>query len=77
MDPEGLHDLGFSLRPVASGHDSEAVTITEEWGDQPSWNTGTDLGASFSNFPSSRAQEALSLLTKWNLCAPSVSDPSS
>ena len=46
MGPEGLHDLSFALQPAASGRDPEIMAITEEWGDQPSWKTGADLGTS-------------------------------
>jgi len=50
MNPEGLYDLSLSLYPAASGRDPDIVTITEEWGDQPSWNTGADLGTFYSIF---------------------------
>lgn len=57
--PERPHDLSFALHSVASGRDPEIVAITEEWGDQPPWKTGGDLGMPISIFLSPQAQDAL------------------
>lgn len=47
---EGPHDTSFSPHPVTSGRNLEIVAITEEWGDQPSWETDADLGIPISIF---------------------------
>lgn len=60
IGPEGLNNLSFALQPAASGRDPEIMAITEEWGDQPSWKTGADLGTSISIF----------LLHKHRTCCP-------
>lgn len=44
MVPEGPHEFGFALHPAASGRGPEIMATTEEWGDQPSWKPGADMG---------------------------------
>jgi hypothetical protein len=68
INSQDLRNLSFASHPAASGQGTGVMTITEEWGDQPSWKAAPDFRTPVSiSFPISTKRAVSSHSVKLQL----------